>query len=73
MRYPNIEAERARLGITKSELSNQIGVTPKTLTNWQNGKTPIPTAALIAMRKLFNCTIDYLLGLNVDEDGRSSA
>ena len=66
MRYPNIEAERARIGITKRELSNHIGVTPKTLANWQDGKTPIPTSALIAMRKLFNCTIDYLLGLDVD-------
>lgn len=64
MLYPNIEAERARLGITKSELSNRIGVTPKTLVNWQSGKTPIPTSALIAMRKLFKCKIDYLLGVN---------
>ena len=26
MKYPNIEAERARIGITKIELSNKIGI-----------------------------------------------
>lgn len=67
MKYPNIEAERARLGITKSELSSRIGVTPKTLVNWQSGKTPIPTTALISMRNLFNCSIDYLLGLDFEK------
>ena len=67
MKYPNIEAERARIGVTKAELSAQLGVTPKTLTNWQSGKTPIPTTALISMHTIFNCTIDYLLGIDTSQ------
>jgi len=67
LKYPNIEAERARAGITKSELSTQLGISPKTLANWQSGKTSIPTTALIRMHNIFNCTVDYLLGINSSE------
>lgn len=70
LKYPNIEAERARIGITKVELSAKIGITPKTLTNWQNGKTSIPTTALVLMHDLFSCSVDYLLGIG---SGQKSA
>lgn len=63
MFYPNIEAERARVGKTRQELSELLGVTPKTLRNWQCGKTKIPTSAIVKMASIFNCSTDYLLGL----------
>lgn len=60
--YMNIEAERARLKLSLDELSEKIGVERKTLYNWQlNGK--IPATALIKMSEVFNCSVDYLLGL----------
>lgn len=40
--YPNIEAERARKGITKTKLADEIGVSASTMKNWQSGKTEIP-------------------------------
>lgn len=64
MIYPSIEAERARIGKTKQELAEMLSITPKTLSNWQSGKTNIPTTALIKMARIFNCTTDYLLGLD---------
>ena len=61
VKYPNIEAERARRGISKDLLAGAIGVTRKTLYNWiENGK--IPESALIKMADFFGCSIDYLLG-----------
>lgn len=58
--YPNIEAERARKGLTKEELANFLGVNRKTLRKWVNvGK--IPTDKLTQMADLFGCTTDYLL------------
>ena len=61
MKYPNIEAERARKGISNDSLAETLGVTRKTLFNWME-KGNIPTTALIRMADMFNCSIDYLLG-----------
>lgn len=65
MLYPSIEAERARIGKTKKELAEMLKTTPKTLANWQSGRTSIPTVSLIKMAQIFDCTTDYLLGLDI--------
>lgn len=62
MKYPNIEAERARTGMTKIALATEIGVSPDTMKNWQNGKNEIPASKIVAMADLFKVTTDYLLG-----------
>lgn len=61
MKYPNIEAERARSGMSNDCLAEELGVSRKTLFNWM-GKGNIPTSALIQMADIFKCSIDYLLG-----------
>lgn len=61
MKYPNIEAERARNGISNDALAEKLGVSRKTLYNWMD-KGNIPTSALIRMADAFGCSIDYLLG-----------
>lgn len=61
MKYPNIEAERARRGMNADELAKELGVSRKTLYNWAD-KGNIPATALIRMADLFGCTVDYLLG-----------
>lgn len=61
MRYPNIDAERARKGLTAEEMAEKMGVSRKTVYNWiNNGR--IPQSALEKMADLFGCSIDYLLG-----------
>lgn len=61
MRYPNIDAERARKGLTTGEMAEKMGVSRKTVYNWiNNGR--IPQSALEKMADLFGCSIDYLLG-----------
>lgn len=62
MKYPNIEAERARTGMTKIALATEIGVSPDTMKNWQNGKNEIPASKIVAMADIFKVTTDYLLG-----------
>lgn len=60
MKYPNIAAERARSGMTMDQLAETLGVTRKTIYNWQNaGK--IPMSALVKMADLWHCSIDYLV------------
>lgn len=68
MKYPNIEAERARLGLTKDEFARKLGIATKTYYNWLNGANPIPSDALVAMSDMCNSEIDYLLG-RTDEKG----
>lgn len=58
--YPNIEAERARMGLTKEELAKMLGVDRKTLRKWVNSGN-IPPASLAKMADIFNCSMDYLL------------
>lgn len=64
MKYPNIEAERARIGISKDDFAKKLGIATKTYYNWLNGVNPIPSDRLIVMSSLCNSKIDYLLGLS---------
>lgn len=61
MKYPNIEAERVRRGMTLDAMSQALGVTRKTVYNWYvHGR--IPQRSLEKMSDLFDCPVDYLLG-----------
>lgn len=61
--YPNIDAERARKGLTVSKLVKELGVCRKTYYNWiTNGK--IPKSKINQMADLFGVSADYLLGLS---------
>ncbi len=61
MAFKNIEAERARNGLSKEEIAKKIGVTVKTYYNWINGINPIPSTALLIMADIFEVDVDYLL------------
>ena len=62
----NIEAERARLQMTKSDISKELGVTYKTYASYINETTPIPSTVLEKLRLITGKSIDYLLGLQSD-------
>ena len=61
MRYPNIAAERARAGLSQAELATQLGVTRKTIYNWET-RGNIPASAVLQLADYFGVTADYLLG-----------
>ena len=61
VKYPNIEAERIRSGLTQQELSERIGITRKCYYNWQLSGH-IPASKILVMADLFDCSTDYLLG-----------
>ncbi len=62
MKYPNIEAERARNGMSKAELAEKLNVSNATLNNWQNGTTELPIRKLVELSDLFHVSSDYLVG-----------
>jgi len=61
----NIEAERARLQMTKTEFERALGVTDKTYRSYIDGGT-IPSPVLEKLRVLTGKSVDYLLGLEDD-------
>jgi transcriptional regulator with XRE-family HTH domain len=60
--YPNIEAERARKGMSYESMASSLNVSRKTIYNWLNSGN-IPQSKLEEMADLFGCSTDYLLGL----------
>ena len=63
----NIEAERGRLQMTKSEMCSALGVTPKTYNGYIQGAM-IPSTVLEALHRLTGQSIDYLLGVQPSQD-----
>ena len=60
MRYPNIAAERAKREMSLEEMADELGVSRKTIYNWEQSGN-IPQSALEKMSEMFSCSIDYLL------------
>lgn len=61
MQRVNIEAERARLQMTKEQMCAALGVTGKTYNKYISGDM-IPSTALEKLREMTGKSIDYLLG-----------
>lgn len=60
--YHNLDAEMARVKITKAALAKKIGRTPTTLSLKLNGKAPLTLAECIEIKNAVNpkCTVEYL-------------
>jgi transcriptional regulator with XRE-family HTH domain len=62
MKYPIIEAERIKRGMSRDEFANAVGVSSRTVSNWQSGKTELPVTKLLTICNTLRCRADYLLG-----------
>ncbi len=58
----NIEAERGRLQMTKTEMCAALGISGKTYLAYIRGG-PIPSTILEKLREMTGKSVDYLLGL----------
>lgn len=65
--FPNISAEIARNNMTHEKLATNLNISRRTLSNWLNGHSEIPASSIVAMARIFNCTTDYLLGIDIDQ------
>lgn len=54
--------------MTKGDLAEKLGVSYATLKNWMKGKGEIPASKLVLMSEMFNCSADYLLGIDWKSD-----
>lgn len=64
MVLPIIEAERIKRQMSRDDLANALSVSKRTISNWQSGVTELPLSKLLAIAQMWNCTTDYLLGLD---------
>ena len=62
----NLEAERGRLMLSKSEICRELGITTKTWNSYINGQN-IPSKVLVKLREMTGKSVDYLLGMIDDE------
>lgn len=53
---------RINNGYSMQDLANKLGVTKSSINMWENGSSIPKDNILIALSKIFNVSIDYLLG-----------
>ena len=58
-----IKELRVKQGITGSSLHKRLGISQKTLNNYENGRTEIPSRVLIKLTEIFGVSADYILGI----------
>lgn len=65
IKFSNIEKERTRIGLSKKNLSEKLGIHEKTYYNWIEGKVDIPSSKLKRMAEFFGVEMEYLISEDV--------
>lgn len=58
----NIASERKRLGLSQTDLADELKTTRDVIKNYEEGKTAIKSTMLERMADFFGCSMDYLMG-----------
>lgn len=60
--HQKIKLARERLGMTKSELANLVGISPSAITQWENGETKnIDGGNLVAVARALRVSAEWLM------------
>ena len=59
---------RTEKELTQREIAKKMNISQGTYNNWENGKTEPPIGQLIALSRLFEVSVDYIIG-NSDDYG----
>ena len=57
-----IRETREGKGLSQKQVALEVGVRSPSVSNWESGKTTPTPENYIAMARLFNVSVDYLLG-----------
>jgi transcriptional regulator with XRE-family HTH domain len=57
-----IKELRKKLNLKQSELAEKINIAPSNISKYETGRLDIDTQTLLDMARVFDCTIEYLLG-----------
>jgi transcriptional regulator with XRE-family HTH domain len=58
-----IKELRIKTGISQQKLAERLGVSRPTITQIESGERKVSSDELIKLAEIFDCTIDYLIGL----------
>ena len=61
---------RKRHNVTQEQLAKMMHVSKGNISAWECGRCEMNYANLIAVSKIFKCSIDYLLG-NTESEGKT--
>lgn len=59
-RLKNLRIEN---GLTQTQLAQKTGISQAGIAKWETGDRNPSIDCLIALAKFFNCSVDYLIGL----------
>lgn len=59
---------RKKIGLTQAELADALDVSRQAISKWEMGTTIPDIANVIALSKIFNVTIDYLVNDEIKND-----
>ena len=62
MKYPRIRDLREDSDMNQTEIAKMLGMSQTGYSKYETGENDIPTAILIQLARLYNTSIDYLLG-----------
>ncbi len=63
MRYnQRIRALREEMGFTQQRIADQLNVGQRTYCDYEQGKTRIPVDSIVKLAKLYNVSVDYIVG-----------
>ena len=64
--YPRLKDLREDNDLTQKEVAKLLLITQQQYSLYEKGYRDIPTSALITLAKLYNVSVDYILGVNDD-------
>lgn len=61
-----LRALREKAGLSQEQLAAELGFSQNQITRWETGKWTPQADALVVVAKVFNVSVDYLLGVRDD-------
>ena len=61
--YRRLRDMREAHALAQKEVAAHLGIDQRVYSNYETGKRQIPAHLLIGLAKLYNTSVDYLLGL----------
>ena len=62
--YPRIRNLREDSDMNQTKVANYLGMSQTGYSKYETGENDIPTAVLIKLAKLYDVSIDYMLGIS---------
>lgn len=56
-----LQTERKKMGLTQSELSEKLNVSPQAVSNWERGETLPDVSVLLDLAGALHCSVDAIL------------